>query len=108
PLVLDQGQETIFRLDPSTGELTPVADAGDNADNFAVAADGTLYVTSAQEGTVTAIAPDGAHEVLVPGGMIAPGGLVLHGRGLDRRLLVADQFALRHVNPLNGDETEVQ
>lgn len=67
---------TVVRVDPTTGAVTTVADTGlAIADNLAVAADGTIYVTGFDQPTVVVVSADGsAVTTMTIGGGAATGG----------------------------------
>ena len=90
----DRGKEVVARVQPGL-------------DNFAFDADDRLFISSFADGfIVEALAPD-ENRVVLEGGLNMPGGMALLGSGSDARLVVADFFALRQLDPATGDELGV-
>ena len=103
-------------LDSLRGEVVRVGDDGGKEvvarvqpglDNFAFDAEDRLFISSFADGfIVEALSPEENRTVL-EGGLNMPGGLALIGSGDATRLVVADFFALRQLDPATGDELGV-
>ena len=90
----DGGKEVVARVQPGL-------------DNFAFDADDRLFISSFADGfIVEALSPE-ENRVVLEGGLNMPGGLALIGSGDATRLVVADFFALRQLDPATGDELGV-
>ncbi len=102
--VLDQWTGELFTVDLETGERALVAELGQGLDNLAFAADGRLYVTNADDGSVVEVLAGGAVRTLSPGGLVLPGGVtVLERPGGEVSLFVADTFRLWEFDAAAGD-----
>ncbi len=77
---------TLFRIGP-TGELTPLPYEITNPTGMAIGADGSLFVTSRHDGTLSRISPEGDGEIYATDLGIATG-IVMDEEG---RLLVGDR-----------------
>ena len=103
-------------LDSLRGEVVRIGDDGSKEvvarvqpglDNFAFDADDRLFISSFADGfIVEALSPD-ENRMVLEGGLNMPGGLALIGTGDAARLVVADFFALRQLDPATGDELGV-
>ena len=103
-------------LDSLRGEVVRIGDDGSKEvvarvqpglDNFAFDADDRLFISSFADGfIVEALSPE-ENRVVLEGGLNMPGGLALIGSGDAARLVVADFFALRRLDPATGDVTGV-
>ena len=92
---LDQWTGELVAFDLVTGEWSLVAEVGQGPDNLAFAADGRLFVTNADDGSVVEVLSAGAVRTLSPGGLILPGGVTVMERpGGEASLFVADTFRL--------------
>ena len=99
-------------LDSLRGEVVRIGDDGSKEvvarvqpglDNFAFDADDRLFISSFADGfIVEALSPE-ENRVVLEGGLNMPGGLALIGSGDAARLVVADFFALRRLDPATGD-----
>ena len=93
----DGGKEVVARVQPGL-------------DNFAFDADDRLFISSFADGfIVEALSPD-ENRIVLEGGLNMPGGLALIGAGDaddETRLVVADFFALRQLDPATGEELGV-
>ncbi len=104
--VLDSLRGEVVRLGEG-GSREVVARVQPGLDNFAFDASDRLFISSFADGfIVEALSPD-ENRVVLQGGLNMPGGLALIGEGEDRRLAVADFFALRQLDPETGDEIDV-
>ena len=103
-------------LDSLRGEVVRVGDDGGKEvvarvqpglDNFAFDTDDRLFISSFADGfIVEALSPEENRTVLA-GGLNMPGGVTLIGSGDATRLVVADFFALRQLDPATGNELGV-
>jgi sugar lactone lactonase YvrE len=59
-LVAQINPPQILQVDQATGGLSPVMEVSHPIDNFAVAADGTLYVTGYDKPVISVRGPDGS------------------------------------------------
>ena len=104
--VLDSLRGEVVRVGEDSGKEV-VARVQPGLDNFAFDADDRLFISSFADGfIVEALAPD-ENRVVLEGGLNMPGGMALLGSGSDARLVVADFFALRQLDPATGDELGV-
>ena len=103
-------------LDSLRGEVVRIAEDGGKdvvarvqpgLDNFAFDASDRLFISSFADGfIVEALSPE-ENRVVLEGGLNMPGGLALIGTGDTTRLVVADFFALRQLDPGTGAELGV-
>ena len=100
--VLDQTGE-VFKIDVRTGEKRLFTFIEPGLDNLIFDQDGTLYVTSTDQGSVFKVFPSGFFRTIRRGGMILPQGLAVikdaHGRDA---LFEADLFRLRKFDVRTG------
>ena len=105
--VLDQTGK-IFKVDidlPPGGNMTLFTTLPPGLDNMVFDEDGSLYVTSADDGFVVEVLPSGQPRYISPGGMTLPTGLaVLPGSSNQDALFQADLFRLREFNGRNGQQ----
>ncbi len=87
----------LTRIDITTGERTTLATVLPGIDNFAIAADGRLFVSHFTDGRVAEVT-GGVERVLSPSGLIGPYGL---DRMPDGSLLSADALAVNRT-PAGG------
>lgn len=100
--VLDSLRGEVVRLDEDGGKQV-VARVQPGLDNFAFDADDRLFISSFADGfIVEALSPE-TNRMVLEGGLNMPGGLALIGTGDATRLVVADFFALRQLDPATGD-----
>lgn len=106
----DAGKAALFRFDVDTGALRsrhelPRVPA--LANDLAIAADGSVYVSDSIQGTVYRLAPGQAtlEQVVAPETFLGPNGLAMAPDG--RHLIVADFFGLSRVNPATGQITKL-
>ncbi|MXX05636.1 MAG: hypothetical protein F4Z71_02635 [Gammaproteobacteria bacterium] len=104
--VLDSLRGEVVRIGES-GSKEVVARVQPGLDNFAFDTDDRLFISSFADGfIVEALSPE-ENRVVLEGGLNMPGGLALIGSGDAARLVVADFFALRRLDPETGDVTGV-
>ncbi|MCY3565277.1 MAG: hypothetical protein OXH27_03755 [Gammaproteobacteria bacterium] len=104
--VLDSLRGEVVRIGES-GSKEVVARVQPGLDNFAFDTDDRLFISSFADGfIVEALSPE-ENRVVLEGGLNMPGGLALIGTGDAARLVVADFFALRRLDPETGDVTGV-
>ena len=100
--VLDSLRGEVVRVDEDGGKQV-VARVQPGLDNFAFDADDRLFISSFADGfIVEALSPE-TNRMVLEGGLNMPGGLALIGAGDATRLVVADFFALRQLDPATGD-----
>ena len=100
--VLDSLRGEVVRVDEDGGKQV-VARVQPGLDNFAFDADDRLFISSFADGfIVEALSPE-TNRMVLEGGLNMPGGLALIGTGDATRLVVADFFALRQLDPATGD-----
>lgn len=101
--VLDQTGE-VFKVDIETGASTLFTTLETGLDNLVFDEDGSLYMTSAEQGWVGELLPSGELRFISPGGMIGPQGLaILEGADNSDKLFVADQYNIRQLNRNSGE-----
>lgn len=108
--VLDGGgaRTSVVQVRPATGAMRVYATLEHGGDNMAFDARGRLFVTNHPNGDVVEVRPDGTTRTVVPGGLVAPGGMDLYRTAAgDDRLLVADFWSLRELDPVTGEQTHV-
>lgn len=94
-LVLSNDEHgTLLVHDTESGARELIRTGVGGADNLAVSEDGTLYLSSAFHGGITALGPDGARRVVVPSGLSGPWAIA---RGADHGLVVADHYSVKSV-----------
>ncbi|MCY3965010.1 MAG: hypothetical protein OXG83_08225 [Acidobacteria bacterium] len=104
--VLDSLRGEVVRVDGDGGKEV-VAQVQPGLDNFAFDADDRLFISSFADGfIVEALSPE-ENRMVLAGGLNMPGGVALIGSGDATRLVVADFFALRQLDPATGDELGV-
>ncbi len=100
--VVDQSGK-VFRVDTTTGEKTVIATLSPGLDNLAFDSKDNLYISNANDGSVTRVLPSGQGRILSEGGMILPGGVAVIPRPQGgESVFVADFFTLREFNGLTG------
>ena len=101
--VLDQTGE-VFKVDVMTGASTLFTTLDAGLDNLVFDEDGTLYMTSAEQGWVGELLPSGELRTISPSGMIGPQGLAfIEGVGNEGKLFVADQYNIRQISQNSGE-----
>ena len=104
--VLDSLRGEVVRIGED-GSKDVVARVQPGLDNFAFDASDRLFISSFADGfIVEALSPE-ENRVVLEGGLNMPGGLALIGTGDAARLVVADFFALRQLDPQTGEELDV-
>ena len=104
--VLDSLRGEVVRIGED-GSKDVVARVQPGLDNFAFDASDRLFISSFADGfIVEALSPE-ENRVVLEGGLNMPGGVALIGTGDTTRLVVADFFALRQLDPDTGDELGV-
>jgi sugar lactone lactonase YvrE len=93
---LEQSTGKVLKINHQTGQKEVYAVLQEGLDNLAFNAEGRMFVSNNDEGSVVEVFPNGTHKVLSPGGIIAPGGLAVlpDGKG-GERVYVADLWTLR-------------
>ena len=90
----DGGKEVVARVQPGL-------------DNFAFDASDRLFISSFADGFIVEATSPGENRMVLEGGLNMPGGVALIGMGDAPRLVVADFFALRQLDPESGEEISV-
>jgi len=104
--VLDSLRGEVVRVEDDGGKEV-VARVQPGLDNFAFDASDRLFISSFADGfIVEALSPD-ENRMVLEGGLNMPGGVALIGSDDATRLVVADFFALRQLDPATGDELGV-
>ena len=104
--VLDSLRGEVVRIGEDGGKEV-VARVQPGLDNFAFDASDRLFISSFADGfIVEALSPE-ENRVVLEGGLNMPGGIALIGTGDTTRLVVADFFALRQLDPGTGAELGV-
>ena len=104
--VLDSLRGEVIRLGEDGGREV-VARVQPGLDNFAFNEEDRLFISSFADGfIVEAVSPE-ENRVVLPGGLNMPGGVALIGGAESPRLVVADFFALRQLDPATGEELSV-
>jgi sugar lactone lactonase YvrE len=99
----DQATGAVYRVDPATGSTEVLAQLAVGLDNLVFGDEDALYVSSAVDGSITELRPDGSTRVVSPGGMTAPAGVAVMGD----TLLVAEPQAIRGYDRLTGEPTGI-
>ncbi len=94
-LTSEGGAGRLTRIDLKTGARETLAQVNPGIDNFAIAADGRLFVSHFTDGRVAEVT-GGVERVLSPSGLIGPFGL---DRMPDGSLLSADGLAVNRTSP---------
>lgn len=97
--VLDTERGQVLRRGDD-GELEVLVTLAMGLDNFVIADNGDLFVSSYADGFVIRVSGSGALKELLPGGLSHPGGIALDAAG---DLLVADVHALRGFASVDGE-----
>ena len=104
--VLDSLRGEVIRLGDDGGREV-VASVQPGLDNFAFNEEDRLFISSFADGfIVEAVSPE-ENRVVLAGGLNMPGGVALIGGAESPRLVVADFFALRQLDPATGEELSV-
>ncbi len=90
----DGAKEVVARIDPGL-------------DNLAFDAADRLYVSSFTDSFIVEVLSPDENRIVLGGGLSMPGGLALIGGGDAARLVVADFFSLRQLDPASGEELGV-
>ncbi len=104
--VLDSLRGEVVRLGEDGGKEV-VARVQPGLDNFAFDASDRLFISSFADGFIVEAISPGENRMVLEGGLNMPGGVALTGSGDATRLVVADFFALRQLDPATGDELGV-
>ncbi|WP_148313610.1 hypothetical protein [Sorangium cellulosum] len=104
---VDQNGEVV-RIDVATGDTEVLAVLPPGLDNLAIDAQNKLYVSSATDGFVVRLEPDGGVRSLLPGGLILPGGVAVLSEGGAETVYVGDMAALRSFDGDTGEPLGVE
>ncbi len=100
---------TVSRMDADSGEIKLLANLEPGLDNLAFDQKGRLFVSSAEEGFIVEVKPNGSIRPVSPGGMIVPGGVaVLPDAKGGEDVFVGDLWVLRQFDGQTGQELSVQ
>jgi DNA-binding beta-propeller fold protein YncE len=106
--IVDQAAGNVTRLNLANGQREVFATLTPGLDNLAFDAKGRLFVSSAEDGFIVEVLPNGKGRPVSPGGMIAPGGVaVLPGNGFEQ-VYVGDLWTLRRFDGQTGKELSVE
>ena len=104
--VLDALRGEVVRVGEDGGKEV-VAHVQPGLDNFAFDVSDRLFISSFADGFIVEATSPGENRMVLAGGLNMPGGVALIGGGDATRLVVADFFALRQLDPATGDELGV-
>ena len=104
--VLDSLRGEVIRLAEDGGREI-VARVQPGLDNFAFNEDDRLFISSFADGFIVEAVSANENRVVLAGGLNMPGGVALIGGTESPRLVVADFFALRQLDPMTGEELSV-
>ncbi len=105
--VADQMRGEINRVDPQTGSKELVASGFEGLDNFAFDSQDRLFISHAQDGSITEVVADGSHRIVSPGGMIFPGGVAVMPNSGNESIYVADFWSLREFDSQTGAQLSI-
>ncbi len=97
--VLDTERGQVIRRGDD-GELEVLVTLAMGLDNFVIADNGDLFVSSYADGFVIRVSANGALKELLPGGLSHPGGIAMSADG---EVLIADVHALRGFASADGE-----
>ena len=104
--VLDSLRGEVIRLGEDGGREV-VARVQPGLDNFAFNEEDRLFISSFADGFIVEAVSPNENRVVLAGGLNMPGGVALIGGAESPRLVVADFFALRQLDPATGEELSV-
>ncbi len=104
--VLDSLRGEVIRLGEDGGREV-VASVQSGLDNFAFNEEDRLFISSFADGFIVEAVSPNENRLVLAGGLNMPGGVALIGGAESRRLVVADFFALRQLDPATGEELSV-
>ncbi|UCF69552.1 MAG: hypothetical protein JSV80_08345 [Acidobacteriota bacterium] len=100
--------QNVWRVDTATGSKYLVAQVRSSLDNLAFDSEDRLFVSNFDEGILWYIRPHDGPKEIIPGAMIAPGGVAVvlleDGGDTKETLLIGDVFRLRHYTGWSGLE----
>ena len=103
--VLDSHTGQVLQVNTSNGNKKVIAKLSPGIDNLAFDSQDNLYVSNANDGSVTRVLPNGQGRTLSPGGMMIPGGIAaLSGPDGKDHLYVGDILTLREYDGLTGKD----
>ncbi|NKS54205.1 hypothetical protein GS500_14810 [Rhodococcus hoagii] len=98
----------IIEIDPQTGSTKPVAQVAAPVDNMVITQSGTIYVTNMADNAVIAVdAATGSATSLIEGELAFPKDIALASEEGQDVLYVADSTALRRVDTVTGEVTDL-
>lgn len=102
-LSVDYLSGELWRTDLRAGTSRVIARVREPIDSLAIAADGTIYLSNVSDSSIFAIDPvTGASRTVVDGRFSMPLGMSLVQVDGEPRILVADPFGYRYVDPRSG------
>ena len=104
--VLDSLRGEVIRLGEDGGREV-VARVQPGLDNFAFNEEDRLFISSFADGFIVEAVSPNENRLVLAGGLNMPGGVALIGGAESPRLVVADFFALRQLDPATGEELSV-
>ena len=104
--VLDSLRGEVIRLGEDGGREV-VASVQPGLDNFAFNEEDRLFISSFADGFIVEAMSPNENRLVLAGGLNMPGGVALIGGAESPRLVVADFFALRQLDPATGEELSV-
>ncbi len=104
--VLDSLRGEVIRLGEDGGREV-VASVQPGLDNFAFNEEDRLFISSFADGFIVEAVSPNENRLVLAGGLNMPGGVALIGGAESPRLVVADFFALRQLDPATGEELSV-
>lgn len=106
--VVDTEAGHVYRVNTDNGEKTLVSEVAPAIDNLAFDDDDNLYITNMADNAVISIDTEtGSSRTLVSGVLAVAGSIAFGGTAEDDALYVADLFALRKIDPVDGTVTEM-
>jgi sugar lactone lactonase YvrE len=104
--VLDQARGELVQVDIATGAKTVVGEPGVGSDNFDFDSDDRVFVSNSHDGSIREVLRGGVREV-VPGGLVAPGGVAVLPGSMHDEVYVADSLSLKQLDGTTGQGTGV-
>ena len=94
----------MYRVNAETGSTELIASVAPPIDSLAVGNDDALYISQPARSTIIRVDPVSGEQIpVVTGKMSLPGGLALTLIDGKETLIVADDYAVRHIDPKTGD-----
>lgn len=106
--IVDQAAGEVIRLNLSNNQREVIATLTPGLDNLAFDAKGRLFVSSAEDGFIVEVLPNGKGRPVSPGGMIAPGGVAVLPGNRHEQVFVGDLWTLRRFDGQTGKQVSVE